>query len=210
MAKDPQSPDASQEKPATIDLTPDFLSQPARITKQPVDWKKTDLPEYDGLYATVLDNCFTAAECKTLVSMAETSSDGVWHEAMINVGGGRQEFNPYARDCGRIILDDRRIVQKIWERVKDEVPEIMHLINIPRVTGNGPAKRKEVWKLSRLNERMRFLKYGEGQYFKRKSSLLGHVRGCRDLTMYSAYGWLLCDARLLGIYLLYPASLPQR
>lgn len=174
MAKNPHNPDKSQENPTTIDLPPNFLSKPApaRITKQPIDWKKTSLPEYSGLYATILDNCFTAAECKTLIALAETSSNGVWQEAMINVGGGRQEFNPYARDCGRIILDDRRIVQKIWERVKEEVPEIVYLINMPRVTGNGPAKRKEVWKLSRLNERMRFLKYGEGQYFKRKWSFL--------------------------------------
>ncbi len=148
----------------------DFLLHPAKITKQIVEWKKTDLPENDGLYATVLENCFTAAECKTLVSMAEAQTNGVWEQAMINVGGGRQEFNPYARDCGRIILDDRDIVERIWNRVKDEVPEIEYLINVPRVTGNGPAKRKEIWRLSRLNERMRFLKYGEGQYFKRESS----------------------------------------
>lgn len=155
----------------------DFLLQPAKITKQSVDWKKTDLPEYDGLYATVLENCFTAAECKTLVSMAEAQTNGVWEQAMINVGGGRQEFDPYARDCGRIILDDKVIVEKIWNRVKDEIPEIEFLINMPRVTGNGPAKRKETWKLSRLNERMRFLKYGEGQYFKRES--LPADRECR-------------------------------
>jgi len=155
-------------------VTQDFLLHPADITKQNVDWKNTHLPEYDGLYATVLDNCFTAAECKTLVSMAEAQTNGVWEQAMVNVGGGRQAFHPYTRDCGRIILDDRDVVQKIWNRVKEEVPEIEYLINMPRVTGNGPAKRKEIWRLSRLNERMRFLKYGEGQYFKRRSSPIGN------------------------------------
>lgn len=169
----------------------DFLCNPAKMIKQDVDWKKTDLPEYDGLYATVLDNCFTAAECKVLVSMAEAQTNGVWEQAMINVGGGRQEFNPYARDCGRIILDDRDIVERIWNRVKDEVPEIEYLINMPRVTGNGPAKRKEIWKLSRLNERMRFLKYCEGQYFKRKSP---HSGNGNQLTLGSPHGRLLCDS----------------
>lgn len=154
----------------------DFLLHPRKITKQNVDWKEANLSEYDGLYATVLDDCFTAAECNTLVSMAEVRNNGVWEQAMVNVGAGMQRFDPYTRDCGRIILDDKDIVQKIWHRVKAEVPEIEYLINMPKVTGKGPAKRKEIWRLSRLNERMRFLKYGEAQYFRRKTSLLcsGH------------------------------------
>ncbi len=162
---------ARQDKPGKGDLKvpQDFLLHPGKITKNNVDWAKTDLPEYDGLYATVLDNCFTAAECKTLVSIAEAETNGVWEQAMINAGGGRQEFNPDARDCGRIIVDDGDIAESIWNRVKDEVPEIEYLINMPKVTGNGPAKRKEIWRMSRPNERMRFLKYGKGQYFKRES-----------------------------------------
>jgi hypothetical protein len=35
------------------------------------------------------------------------------------------------------------------------------------VTGNGPAKRGETWKVTRLNERGRYLKYTGGEYFKR-------------------------------------------
>lgn len=148
-----------------------FLLAPAEIIRKDIRWKETPLPEYDGFFATVLENCFTDSECKMLVSMAEAQNNGVWEEAMINVGGGRQEKNLDARDCGRIIFDDRDVVQKIWNRVKASVPEIEYLIDVPRITGNGPAKRKEILKLSRLNERMRFLKYGEGQYFKRKCFL---------------------------------------
>lgn len=145
-----------------------FLSTPADIIRKDIRWKETPLPEYNGFFATVLENCFTEAECNILVSMAEAQNNGVWEEAMINVGGGRQEKNLDARDCGRIIFDDRDVVEKIWNRVKVSVPEIEYLINVPSITGNGPAKRKEILKLSRLNERMRFLKYGEGQYFRRE------------------------------------------
>ena len=34
----------------------------------------------------------------------------------------------------------------------------------------GPTKRKEVWKVTRLNERLRFLKYVGGEYFRRELS----------------------------------------
>ena len=150
-----------------------FLLQPASndITKNIVDFGVLGLPEYHGLYAAVLDNCFTKAECDELISKAETHTNGVWEGAMINVGGGRQAMIKDARDCGRIIWDDKEMVHRIWNRVKDQVPEVEVLRNMPRVTGNGPAKRTETWKMSRLNERMRFLKYGEGQYFRRKYSI---------------------------------------
>ena len=39
---------------------------------------------------------------------------------------------------------------------------------MPHVTGFGPAKRNETLRMTRLNERMRFLKYTNGQYFRRR------------------------------------------
>jgi hypothetical protein len=72
------------------------------------------------------------------------------------------------RNCGRIIWDSREVVAKIWARCEPHVPEIQKLDGWASVTGYGPAKRKEVWELSRLNERMRFLKYTSGEYFKRR------------------------------------------
>lgn len=38
--------------------------------------------------------------------------------------------------------------------------------NRPIVTGLGPAKRGEVYRVSRLNERLRFLRYEGGEYFR--------------------------------------------
>lgn len=73
-----------------------------------------------------------------------------------------------SRDCGRIIWDDKDVVERIWSRVKGSVPEIEHLKGKARVTGNAAVMRGETWKMTRLNERMRFLKYSEGQYFRRK------------------------------------------
>ena len=145
----------------------DLLLQPTEITKVVIDFRKTSLPEYDGLYATILDNVFTEQTCQALVDMAESTTGGEWEEAMVNIGNGKQRTMRDVRDCGRIIWDDCDMVETIWARVKDQVPEILRLENQPRVTGYGPVRRNEIWEMSRLNERMRFLKYQEGQYFKR-------------------------------------------
>lgn len=145
----------------------DLLLQPTKTTKVIIDFKTTNLPEYDGLYATVLDNVFTKQSCQALVDMAESTTGGEWEEAMVNIGNGKQRKMKDARDCGRIICDDFDMVEIIWAQIKDQVPEILRLENQPRVTGYGPVRRNEIWEMSRLNERMRFLKYQEGQYFKR-------------------------------------------
>lgn len=187
----------------------DFLLKPTEILRRDVVWKNTPLPEYDGLYAVILDNALTAQECEILIKQAETTTNGVWEQATVNVGGGMQQLVPDSRDCGRIIWDNKDMVARIWDRVKGYVPEIQHLINEPRVTGKGPAKRKEIWTMSRCNERMRFLKYGEGQYFKRKSPQRPHV--CSGfLTCTSTHGRLLFHSRQLRTLLLYATPLPKR
>ena len=147
----------------------DFLSKPApNIHIDRIDFSKTRLPEYKGLYAVVLDNALTEVECNDLVRAAEAQTGGEWQQAMINVGMGQQKLITDARDCGRIIWDDRDIVAKIWNRVKDCVPEIHFLKGMAHVTGNGPVRRGEILAMTRLNERMRFLKYTQGQYFRSK------------------------------------------
>lgn len=157
----------------TYELPKDFLSgRGPEINKEIVDFTKTTLPEYDGLYACILDNVLTATECAQLIRAAESRTRGVWEQAMINIGNGRQQFMPEQRDCGRIIWDDGELVAKIWARCGQLVPEILELKDQAKVTGYGPVKRKEVWRVSRLNERMRFLKYVEGNYFRRKPN--GH------------------------------------
>ena len=155
---------------ATSTYPHDFLLGPGRpkILKAVVDFDRTELPEYNGHYATVLDHVFTKEECDTLVRAAEAQSNGTWEQAMINIGDGEQAVMADARDCGRIIWDDVDLVERMWSRIADSVPEIDRLEDMPKVTGNWPVMRNETWKLTRLNERMRFLKYAKGQYFRRE------------------------------------------
>ena len=154
-------------EPAPLCLPSDFLSKPAdNITKEIIDFTAKDLPEYHDCYATLIDGAFSAYDCKSLVSAAEAHTQGVWEPALVNVGCGQQRAIPEVRDCGRILWDERDIVGRIWDRVKDQVPEIHRFSRKPRVTRSGFSLPEEAWVATRLNERMRFLKYTDGQYFR--------------------------------------------
>lgn len=154
-------------------LPADFLSSPGpeKVVGTVVNFKEVGLPEYDGLYAVVIDNCLTKEECNDIVRAAEATTKGkLWEQALVNVGNGEQKLMTDVRDCGRIIWDDKDLVAKIWSRVKDCVlPDIEYVKNKPKVTGFGPMKRGQVLQMTRPNERMRFLRYEPGQYFRRMS-----------------------------------------
>jgi hypothetical protein len=150
-----------------LELPEGFLTGPApSLTKEGIDWKESDLPENEGSWAVILDGVMTGQECDTLLAAVEATTNAQWERAMVNIGNGMQALYEDTRNCGRIICDNRDLVGRIWARIEDAVPEIHQLKSCPNITGNGPAKRKETWKLSRLNERMRFLKYTGGEYFK--------------------------------------------
>jgi hypothetical protein len=152
---------------STCRLPTGFLEGPApNLKRSNVNFTKGGLPEYEGLWAVVLDGVMTEEECDQLVAAAEATTDGKWERALINIGGGMQAMYEDTRKCGRIIWDDRDVMAKLWARIEGAVPEIHRLENWAAVTGNGPAIRKEVWKVTRLNERQRFLKYVGGEYFK--------------------------------------------
>lgn len=157
--------DSSEIK--THKLPDGFLDGPApSLTKSVIDFKNEGLPEYEKCWAVVLDGVLSEEECRQLVVAAEAATNGQWERAMVNIGGGFQALYEDTRKCGRIILDNRELAAKVWARVEDAVPDIQRLENWASVTGLGPWKRKETWKMTRLNERMRFLKYVGGEYFK--------------------------------------------
>jgi hypothetical protein len=152
---------------SSYELPEDFLTGPApNLERSDIDFAKEGLTEYDGQWAVVLDGVLSEEECEQLVAAAEATTNGEWERAMVNIGGGFQAMIEETRKCGRIIWDNRELMAKLWARIEGSVPEIHRLEKCARITGNGPAKRNEVWKVSRLNERQRFLKYVGGEYFK--------------------------------------------
>lgn len=147
----------------------DFLTTPVpNIIVNHLDFQYTTLPEHKRLYAVVLDNVLSPEECQQLIQAAETTTQGKWERAMVNIGGGCQELREDSRNCGRIIWDSDAVVAAIWKRIEhlQDVQEIVRLESVPAIFGNGPFKRGEVWQFSRPNEQMRFLKHVGGEYFR--------------------------------------------
>lgn len=99
-----------------------------------------------GKTAFTLDNVFTPKECLLLIELSETIGFG---EALTNTGNGQMESQPDFRNNRRCILDHEIISNEFYRRVKKFLPE-----------------KFMDHELCGMNERLRFLKYGIGQFFK--------------------------------------------
>jgi hypothetical protein len=186
----------------------DFLRGPGpNPTLHKLDFEHTSppIPAYKDHFAAIVENFMTEAECKELIRLAEEStrtqlpdstlSPPVWERAMINAGGGRQILSIDSRSSGRVILDSHDLAGRILDRLMPffRECELDRVQGKPLVTGLGPAKRGEVLRLSRLNERLRFLRYEGGDYFR------PHWDGCfvtpdeREKSLYTIHLYLNGD-----------------
>jgi hypothetical protein len=156
-----------------VEIPADFLK--VRTDAEPIQVERANfatstLPEYAPYYATVLDNVLSAAECAELLRLAVLSSPtGSWAPALLNVGAGVEILETDVRHCDRIIWDEQEVVNRIWDRclLAEGIREDLGRIEKqPSVQGQWAADRDEKWRMVRVNERMRFLKYGAGNYFK--------------------------------------------
>ena len=164
-----------------VDIPPDFLkstppdSQPL-ITSQ-IDFASTSLPEYAGYYAVVLDNVLSASECSKLLQLAEESAgagkDGVqsngWRPAMVNAGLDHEVMVTDYRNSDRIIWDNHEIVDRLLARclASPQVAKDLAVIHKQDlIQGRYAVAQGDKWTISRLNERLRFLRYGKGQFFR--------------------------------------------
>ncbi|PWY86046.1 oxidoreductase domain-containing protein [Aspergillus heteromorphus CBS 117.55] len=138
-----------------------------------IDFENTTppIPEYKKLCAAIIDNALTPAECEELLRLAESSTappgkPPVWDRAMINIGGGRQIIATDSRNCGRIIFDTPLLASRLLARLMP----FLHDLGIDRVDDQplvtGLAGRYKSYRLTRLNERLRFLRYEGGEYFR--------------------------------------------
>lgn len=146
------------------------------ITYKKIDFNETVLPEYRKYYAVVLDNVLSPSECAELIKLAESSvlekdiQDGSpWRPAMVNVGQGFELLQADYRNSDRIIWDNQDIVDRVWARL-ETVPEVLDKLSRINeddlVGGNSKGWPSSVWKFHKVNKRLRFLKYGSGQFFR--------------------------------------------
>ncbi|KAI6084631.1 hypothetical protein F4821DRAFT_261707 [Hypoxylon rubiginosum] len=172
-----------------VNIPDDFLTSEPHdaepITFKQLDFEDTVLKEYKGLYAVVLDNVLSPSECAQLIKLAEASvtdenrnkEDGsAWAPALVNVGGGYEVHTPSYRNSDRIIWDRQDVVDRLWARLA-RVPQVRDALLsfaqkrervVLRARGDAPAAPETVkhWDFHRVNKRMRFLRYGSGQFFR--------------------------------------------
>lgn len=149
------------------------------LTIEQIDFSTTVLPEYAGCYAAVLDNVISPSECETLLKLAEASVPAseqgergdAWQPALVNIGGGFEVLSPEYRSSDRIIWDQQTVVDRLWDRCL-AVPGLRQKLEVVEqdvvVLGPSRSGRVQRWEFRRLNDRMRFLRYGRGQFFRRE------------------------------------------
>ncbi|KAK4180548.1 hypothetical protein QBC36DRAFT_354437 [Triangularia setosa] len=188
----PHKPIQTSYTSVPLDIPPNFLSlvpnvPDARpITFSPLDWSTTPIPEGQGKLAFILENVLSPSECTQLIQYAEASvpldsptargeDGGPWGPALVNIGGGFEILEPSYRRSDRIIWDTKTIADRIWERcltvegLRKEIEVIKGRERVKKVTGRGEwhgDNGRGEWVMRRMNERLRFLRYGKGGFFQ--------------------------------------------
>ncbi|PIG86965.1 hypothetical protein AARAC_004728 [Aspergillus arachidicola] len=140
-----------------MDIPEDFLQAPPppNATIKKLDFTKTTppIPAYKNHFAAIIDNALTPVECNRLLLLAEQSI----------APKNTNDPDPGNTPWDRALLNTVTILREC---------DIVQISGQPLVTGAGPATRGETFKLTRLNEKLRFLKYTGGEYFR------AHTDGC--------------------------------
>lgn len=100
-----------------------------------------------------------------------------WRPALVNVGAGREVLVTGYRNSDRIIWDNQEVMDRLWARcllAEGVKKDLARIEGKPLIQGDRAVQRGEKWHVTRLNERMRFLKYGPGQFFKGVFGLFPH------------------------------------
>ena len=100
----------------------------------------------DGLYACLVSGVLSRVECEALVAATERRG---YVPALLNKGRGREAYEPSFRRSDRRIVDDERLSRLIFARVRPYLEPY-----------------RDRWKLVGANERLRFLRYNPGDFFR--------------------------------------------
>ena len=176
-----------------VDIPASFLAplaDPSQITVLKINFENTPLPEYKNLYAVVLDNVLSQAECDQLLHMAESSTGahienrGVedegqnrgWKQALVRAGRRHEVLAIEYRDSGRILWDEREVVKRFFKRIL-QAKGMREYLGVLEGSEYSDVVGKDglggTWRLTEQgpNEKMRFLRYGARQFFKGMSYL---------------------------------------
>jgi hypothetical protein len=138
---------------------------PASARARLVDFSDT---EFEGAFALVIDDILTTKECQDLITLVEPADNTPWPAAGI-IGYKGPTQNVSYRKCGRIIHRSAALADALLRRIMPFLPPHVVTLDSERsliITGPYPVVMEEKWKISRLREDMRFLKYEPGGYFR--------------------------------------------
>jgi hypothetical protein len=177
----------SKSKAAPAPKIPTLPEPPAdgSLRVLQVDFAEYGLPELSSSTCIVIDNLLTPDDMSKLYTSAVSS--GEWIAAEVNVGGGRQILAKDYRNSDRIILDSGELAGWLYEKIEPHLPA--HVVSIPKARhhaqirspayteakekskegagalGTNTQPKEPVAKCTRLNERLRFLRYQKGMFF---------------------------------------------
>ena len=140
------------------------------LVGNPISFADSDVPEFAGKFAFVIDNVLSHQECAQLIKLAESSvpdgGDGgsPWAPALLRLTPGLQVASkPGYRESGRIVWHNQEITDRIWRRCATVEGLQKQLDIVPQQYGKV---REGEWQFRRVNDRMSFLRYAQGQFFK--------------------------------------------
>ncbi|CAE6446473.1 unnamed protein product [Rhizoctonia solani] len=144
---------------------PEHPDVPPPVVAQRLDFVKLGLPEYEHKFAMVIDNLFTPEDCARYIAKVESEKE--WEQAAINIAKNAQIVDTSYRNSSRILYDTEELAGEMFEKLRPYLKDIEHMDSSPlhrdsRKQPTGPPAR---W--VSLNERLRFLKYGPGQFFRK-------------------------------------------
>ena len=117
-----------------------FPQKPLSVVTQ-IDFKLCN-----GLWAVRCENVFSGEECQQIIEAAEARG---FEQALVNMGNGNQTLISNYRKSQRIMTDDPKLADSIFNRIRHVLPQ----------TFKGRT-------LVGLNERLRILKYHPGDFFR--------------------------------------------
>ncbi|KAF8189792.1 hypothetical protein K438DRAFT_1832104 [Mycena galopus ATCC 62051] len=163
--------------------------EPHYVSSGHIDFKKAGLDEYMGCYAVVLDSLFSETELSGFLAEAEAS--GPWEVAQVNAGEYAYTDTSY-RNGERIIFDSFELSEKIFEKLRPHLESIEEIEQPTYINGVGKAVQK--WRMVRLNERLRFLRYPKGGFFRGHCDGTYIERETQQRTFYTLQFYLPSDA----------------
>lgn len=142
---------------------------PSTCRAEPVDFKALGFSEHEGAFALLIHDLLTPEECDEIRHAAESVAQGRWDAALINAGG-QMVMASGIRHCDRIMWDNPELAKALLARLRPHIPtNIQTLESSPQITSDDPVWSSGTWRISRLNDRLRFLRYRPGMYFRQHS-----------------------------------------